>query len=262
MRWRRVLLTGNMSAHYTLGVALFELGRLREAYGYFRYFCELAPEDAFNWCWLGRTAAALGDLAEARTAYERAIMFEVRDPDIYREDDDTWAEELLQELLAGDIEVPEAEPEEPVSEWVRAAFEVAGDLAYETEVWGDEDSGCLVIDHPLEPVVIDFPGHTWPLRVRSMVGRAPALHLDFEHEHPVYADSDALRGNLWVDGSEIWFVTQVPVPVDHLTADLVELLALGAATTALQLRADVADRYDLESSLPYDELTELRCWRP
>ncbi len=53
---------------------------------------EIAPHGAWNWCWLGQAAQAIGEQAEARTAYERAIALEDEG------EDETEARELLDEL--------------------------------------------------------------------------------------------------------------------------------------------------------------------
>ena len=71
--WRSCLETGDSMAHFAIGYTLFELERYHEAYGHLRHYAELAPHASWNWCWLGRAAAAIGELGEARAAYERAI---------------------------------------------------------------------------------------------------------------------------------------------------------------------------------------------
>jgi ADP-ribosylglycohydrolase/serine/threonine protein phosphatase PrpC len=60
-------------AHFALGYTLLELDRPQEAYGHLRHYTEIAPMGAWNWCWYGQAAEALGELAEARRAYGRAI---------------------------------------------------------------------------------------------------------------------------------------------------------------------------------------------
>ncbi|MGH2950496.1 MAG: hypothetical protein ACRDKX_00425 [Solirubrobacterales bacterium] len=90
--WRCCLETGDSMAHFAIGYTLFELERFREAYAHLRHYVEIAPHAAWNWCWLGRGAAAIGETAEARTAYERAIALTGQG------DDETDAPELLAEL--------------------------------------------------------------------------------------------------------------------------------------------------------------------
>ena len=92
--WRCCLEAGDSMAHFAIGYTLYELERYREAYGHLRHYAELAPAAAWNWCWLGRAAAAIGEVAEARTAYERAIAL------TRQGDDETDAPELLAELSA------------------------------------------------------------------------------------------------------------------------------------------------------------------
>ena len=67
--WRCCLEAGDSMAHFAIGYTLYELERYREAYGHLRHYAELAPAAAWNWCWLGRAAAAIGEVAEARKAY-------------------------------------------------------------------------------------------------------------------------------------------------------------------------------------------------
>lgn len=74
--WLACLQTGDAMAHFGLGYTLYELGRIPEAYRHLRHYTEIAPNGSWNWCWLGKAAQALGETAEARTAYERAIELE------------------------------------------------------------------------------------------------------------------------------------------------------------------------------------------
>ena len=71
--WRCCLESGDSMAHYGLGYTLLGEGRAREAYGHLRYYTELAPTNAWAWCWLGQACAALGERTDARAAYERAM---------------------------------------------------------------------------------------------------------------------------------------------------------------------------------------------
>jgi len=75
-RWRHCLEAGDSMAHFALGYSLFELGRHAEAYRHLRHYTEIAPMGAWNWCWYGRAAEAIGELTEARAAYRRAIELE------------------------------------------------------------------------------------------------------------------------------------------------------------------------------------------
>jgi tetratricopeptide repeat protein len=77
--WLGCLGSGDCMAHFALGYTLYELGRFREAYRHLRYYAEIAPASAWNWCWYGRAARAIGEVAEARAAYRRALELEAPD---------------------------------------------------------------------------------------------------------------------------------------------------------------------------------------
>ena len=70
--------------------------RFREAYAHLRHYVELAPYSSWNWCWLGKAAAAIGETAEAERAFKRALELTARG------DQETDASELLAELSGGD----------------------------------------------------------------------------------------------------------------------------------------------------------------
>lgn len=89
--WLGCLQCGDSMAHFALGYTLYELGRHHEAYRHLRYYAQIAPAGAWNWCWLGRAAAAIGETGEARAAYERAIALEAGG-------EETDARELLHAL--------------------------------------------------------------------------------------------------------------------------------------------------------------------
>src|SRR3954470_21525130 len=74
--WRHCLESGDAMAHFGLGYTLFELGRHAEAYRHLRHYTEIAPPGAWNWCWYGYAAEAIGEVIEARRAYRRAIELE------------------------------------------------------------------------------------------------------------------------------------------------------------------------------------------
>jgi len=90
--WRVCLETGDLMAHYGLGYTLHELGRYREAYRHLRAYTEITPLNAWAWCWLGYTCTALGELGEARTAYQRAVELEEAGGD--ETDAGEWLERL------------------------------------------------------------------------------------------------------------------------------------------------------------------------
>ena len=90
--WRCCLETGDLMAHFAIGYTLFELERYHEAYRHLRLYTELSPHSSWNWCWLGKAAAAIGETNEALRAYARAI--ELTDEG----GDETDAVELIAEL--------------------------------------------------------------------------------------------------------------------------------------------------------------------
>jgi tetratricopeptide (TPR) repeat protein len=92
--WRACLQAGDSMAHFGLGYTLLELGRHQEAYRHLRHYVEIAPAGSWNWCWFGRAAQAIGELGEARAAYERALELE-------EESEKTDAAALLAVLAAG-----------------------------------------------------------------------------------------------------------------------------------------------------------------
>jgi ADP-ribosylglycohydrolase len=76
VRWRQCLEAGDAMAHFALGYTAYELGRYQEAYRHLRHYTEIAPAGAWNWCWFGYAAEAVGEVAEARRAYEWAVEIE------------------------------------------------------------------------------------------------------------------------------------------------------------------------------------------
>ena len=90
--WLACLQAGDAMAHFGLGYTLYELERFQEAYRHLRHYTEIAPCGSWNWRWLGKAAEAVGETAEARAAYERAIELESNG------DQETDARELLERL--------------------------------------------------------------------------------------------------------------------------------------------------------------------
>jgi tetratricopeptide (TPR) repeat protein len=74
--WEACLESGDSMAHFAVGYTLYDLGRYQEAYRHLRHYVEIAPGASWNWCWFGKGAEAVGELEEARRAYERAIELE------------------------------------------------------------------------------------------------------------------------------------------------------------------------------------------
>ena len=91
-QWRLALEAGEMKALFALGYTLVEAGRPRDAYDMLRRYTELTPHNAWAWCWLGRACVELGEDAEARHAFERAVACERAGSF------ETDAAELLEEL--------------------------------------------------------------------------------------------------------------------------------------------------------------------
>ena len=79
-QWRLCLEAGGMEAHYGLGYTLLSLDRPQDAYRYLRYYTELTPATAWAWCFRGQAAEAMGEPAEARDCYQRAVELERDDP--------------------------------------------------------------------------------------------------------------------------------------------------------------------------------------
>jgi len=88
--WTHCLESGDPMAHFALGYTLCELGRHHEAYRHLRYYTELAPAQPWVWRWFGQAAEALGEVEEARHAYQRAVQLT----------DEGWDETDAGELLA------------------------------------------------------------------------------------------------------------------------------------------------------------------
>jgi len=74
--WRRCLAAGDLKAHFGLGYTLVGLDRPHEAFGHLVTYTELTPELAWGWSWRGQAALAMGDVAEARMCFERAVEIE------------------------------------------------------------------------------------------------------------------------------------------------------------------------------------------
>ena len=92
--WLACLQAGDSMAHFGLGYTLYELGRFQEAYRHLRHYTEISPNGPWNWCWLGKAAAAIGELEEAQAAFGRAIELEADSGE------ETDAPELLAALEA------------------------------------------------------------------------------------------------------------------------------------------------------------------
>jgi tetratricopeptide (TPR) repeat protein len=74
--WRLCLGCGDSMASYGLGYSLLDAGRPREAYAHLRYYAELAPTNAWAWCYVGQARARIGRTGEARKAFQCAIALE------------------------------------------------------------------------------------------------------------------------------------------------------------------------------------------
>ena len=77
--WLACLTCGDAMAHFGLGCTLYKLGRFHEAYRHLRYYATIAPSHPWNLYWYGKAAEAIGELGEARKAYERTIALDDSD---------------------------------------------------------------------------------------------------------------------------------------------------------------------------------------
>jgi tetratricopeptide (TPR) repeat protein len=71
--WMACLQSGDAMAHFALGYTMYELGEFHLAYRHLRWYARISPAHPWNHCWYGKAAQAIGEIAEARAAYERAI---------------------------------------------------------------------------------------------------------------------------------------------------------------------------------------------
>lgn len=74
--WTQVIDAGDLKGVFGLGYTLYDMGRYAEAHAHLRHYTELAPMNAWAWCWLGKALEALGETGEAAAAYARAIELE------------------------------------------------------------------------------------------------------------------------------------------------------------------------------------------
>lgn len=109
LAWRLCLGAGDLKAHYGLGYTLRDLGRPREAHPHLCRYTQLAPWNAWAWRWLGYACEAMGELAEARRAFEHAVSLEADDDGYF----ETEAPERLSQLTGKDVPAETREPEGP-----------------------------------------------------------------------------------------------------------------------------------------------------
>jgi hypothetical protein len=74
--WHACLFAGDSMAHYALGYTFLELGETALAYRHLRFYTEIAPREAWAWCYRGQAAAARGDDDEARDCLLHAVALE------------------------------------------------------------------------------------------------------------------------------------------------------------------------------------------
>lgn len=81
--WVSCLESGDAMAHLAIGYTSYELGEYHTAYRHLRHYADIAPAAPWNWRWYGAAAEAIGELREAREAYEQAIALsdDVHDTD-------------------------------------------------------------------------------------------------------------------------------------------------------------------------------------
>ena len=75
-----------------LAYTLLELDRPREAYRHACAYTEIVPTNAWAWCYRGQASQAMGEFAEARLSYERALALEAEGAE------ETDSAELLRRL--------------------------------------------------------------------------------------------------------------------------------------------------------------------
>ncbi|WP_354699017.1 hypothetical protein DSM112329_04718 [Paraconexibacter sp. AEG42_29] len=233
VRWRRCLEAGDVMAHYALGYTLLGLGRWAEAYRHLRYYCEIAPDEAWAWCYLGQAATGAGQLGEARTAYEHAVLL---DTDAGK-DEATDAQELLDALMAGDPQLPEVPEADDRPLWARTLIDNAGYAGLRARAYVDhEGDGTIVLDTADRPTLIDVEPRYDAVTVRAMIGRAPGV-VDDEVAQAELRDEVVLEGENFEidDAGDLWVTVTVPLPFDLLTPALLDCLTAGVVAKARHL---------------------------
>ena len=226
-RWLDCLESGDSMAHYALGYELFELGRLPEAYRHLRNYSEIAPCEPWAWCWLGKVAAALGEHAEARAAFERAIELNP---------DETDADELLDALDRGKVEIPELVLPDPPREWQEVVSTLVDEIGLAATYWSGEPLAHIVFDAAPVPVWLDVDGRDGELGLRVMIGVAEGVSdTAFGAEDLV----DILREDaedIVVDDDAAWLVLTLDEHLNETSPRTLELLVRGAAAAADAMR--------------------------
>lgn len=257
--WLLCLQAGDSMAHYALGYTLLELGRAPEAYRHLRYYAGIAPGASWSWCYYGRAAAAIGELAEAQAAYERAIEIGP---------DETDAEELLAALLAGEPEPvlhaddedgdpdPEDDDAQRHVDVVRVTRTRPGDatratlpadvrelvdgIFARTHVVPGGDLATVWIDLPAGPALLEI-GPDRSVSIGAMVGMKAEAESE-DHELMPLWDTEVVEDHGLVLDEEgtAWFGLELPMDVADLTPELLRILAAGVAATAAEARDDAA----------------------
>jgi tetratricopeptide (TPR) repeat protein len=74
--WRQVLEAGDVMGHFGLGYTLLELGDWHGAYNHLRAYTEITRYSPWGWNYRGQVCEGMGEVAEARRCYRRAIRLE------------------------------------------------------------------------------------------------------------------------------------------------------------------------------------------
>lgn len=251
-RWLRSLQAGDGLAHYGLGYTLFELGRVPEAYRHLRHYCEIAPCEAWAWCWYGRATAALGEIDEAARAFAQAIELD--------EDDETEARELADALAAGTLEEPPAAEPEPT--WSERVVALADGLPWQSVRWlGPDDARVLVAAAPV-PVWVAIDGRTGGLSVQAQIGTWPGIAEDAPPPSIVrgfLTELDEHEG-VAIDGDDLWLITPVTDRLPDVSCRALEALIAGTAVTADRIRRRCNEVFDMIVAPPdFERAAEQAC---
>lgn len=261
--WLRCLQAGDSMAHYALGYTLLELGRLPEAYRHLRYYTEIAPGDAWSWCFYGRAAAAIGDSETARAAFQSALSID--------DDEQTDARELLNALNEGrDPIVRDDEQREPVEDdatqervdlddsgWEDELDALAAAFPYGNELRLDKPEASLLLDVGPVPVLVEVHKTTGDVSVRAMIGTAPGTDTDEDRLREYLEELPAGGADILLDNDEIWMLKNLPVPIDALDTETLVLVVRGIAASAAQ-NTDTIDDVGLNLIAPptFDETVD------
>jgi tetratricopeptide (TPR) repeat protein len=227
-RWMRCLQAGDSMAHFALGYTLFELGRIPEAYRHLRHYSEIAPGGAWTWCWLGRAAAAMGEIEEARAAYLQAIAIdEEQDPS---GEEGTDASELLDALNDGQIEVPVQQPS-AAETWTARLEALLHGLRCSSTLWVTGGHASVLFDTEWVPVRADVDRTSGAVQLQAQIG----VTRSGDDVHHLFDKLETDGDDVHLDEDTVWLSVPAPQGLAELDARLLELLVRGASATAARL---------------------------